>query len=151
MKTCHDRFLIFVFALLLSGCLAGQTGPKSAKPKKPDVSDKSSIEAIAYAAFQSRDITASDMLDELANKIDKDEIKYDGPLQDELVKINTLSSNTKEAEKLGSMMAAKLQSGDKFDKAVAVKAIRDYSAGRRRYAIGKLAEQPAKAAKNPKK
>lgn len=59
-RSVDDRLLVFVFAMMFAGCIAGQTGPKSAKPKK--AATATTIEQSAYESFQSRDLVRAKKL-----------------------------------------------------------------------------------------
>jgi hypothetical protein len=117
-----DRFLAFVLALLLIGCV-GQPGQK-ARDNKPS----SSLEQIAYESFQKRDALRSEKLMAVADRIKSGELKYDGPIQKAIEEAGAQASQETwkpVAEKLQQLLGG----GEKLDAAKAEQAVRDIARG----------------------
>lgn len=83
------RGFVFAASLFLA---VGCTKPvgENKKPVKPDDNQKvSAIEKAAYDACQQRDLLAGKRLKQLAADIKSGKYPYDGPLLDQIKKINT--------------------------------------------------------------
>ncbi len=79
-------FSLVLCAAVLAGCVDAPGGTKK-QPDKPVV--ESGIAQMAYEACQKRDLEAGKRLQVLGAEIKAGKKKYDGPVLDEIRKINT--------------------------------------------------------------
>lgn len=122
-RGADDRLLMFVFALLICGCLVQPS--KDGDTPKPG---KQTLEQIAFESFQKRDLVRADLIDEAIKDIEEDRLKYDGPCMDRLAKIGAEASET--TWKPAAVVAQSVMVGERWEKQKAIKvfkSIRDAS------------------------
>lgn len=100
--------LAMTLAFVVCGCLAGQSGPKSAKPKKPATA--TTIEQVAFDSFQQRDVVRAAKLRALKGT------RFDGKRMDAIAKAGAEASE-ETWKPVAAMLAKKLDSLPQDDQA----------------------------------